>query len=73
MKVYGPNGFFREFKGNVNDPRMEVLCNYEIDKNNSLTGNLELRIMNHSGKAITVEVNDNTYTGNIQIKQSASA
>src|SRR6185503_14926654 len=29
--VYGPNGFLREFKGNSNDPTIELVCEYESD------------------------------------------
>src|SRR6185437_2062575 len=29
LRVYGPNGFFREFKGNAGDPDISVLCEYE--------------------------------------------
>lgn len=29
VRVYGPNGFFREFRGQRSDPAMQVLCTYE--------------------------------------------
>ena len=28
LRVYGPNGYFREFKGNADDPELDITCNY---------------------------------------------
>jgi phospholipase C len=48
LRVYGPNGFFREFSGDANDPLVQVTCEYQRNRlsKNSLTGNIELRIVN---------------------------
>src|SRR5690606_35507411 len=44
LRVHGPNGFYREFKGFANDPALRVSCVYEKDKRNNLTGNVVLTI-----------------------------
>jgi phospholipase C len=67
--VYGPNGFFREFKGDNNDPGLEVTCAYQLSEKNSLTGNIELKIVNgDKNNSHTIEIHDNAYkTGNKNI------
>lgn len=32
LRVNGPNGFFREFKGNANDPAVEIVFEYSCKK-----------------------------------------
>ena len=63
LRVYGPNGFYRAFKGTSNDPMIDVQCVYEKAKLNSkrLTGNLILTITNNDIKALSVELADNSY------------
>ena len=48
LRVYGPNGFFREFKGGITDPLLEVSCEYESrpGTKNILTGNIRLVLRN---------------------------
>ena len=62
--VYGPNGFFREFKGDMNDPALDITCEYErskLDKKN-LTGNIQLKIVNAGdSRTCIVEIKDNAY------------
>lgn len=64
LRVYGPNGFFREFTGTENDPRLDVRCGYQRQpaQPNALTGNLELRLTNADpNQPYTVELTDNAY------------
>jgi phospholipase C len=63
--VYGPNGFFREFKGNSNDPATELACEYESDlKRSDLpTGSLLLLVSNKTNLSQTIEITDNAYGG----------
>lgn len=69
VRVYGPNGFFREFLGNANDPRVEIYCQYQVDKNKKPTGNIELAIKNLDPKAKhTIEIKHNAYNGLSQSK-----
>lgn len=71
LKLYGPNGFYREFKGDANDPMIEVVFEYERNKiyKKALTGNLRLSIHSHANTAHTVIFNDNAYktAGNKQL------
>jgi len=62
LKVYGPNGFFREFIGNANDPLAVVLCTYHRDPQKGISGNIELHLSNQdSHSRYTAEITDNAY------------
>ncbi|GAB3258586.1 phospholipase C, phosphocholine-specific [Larkinella harenae] len=64
FRVNGPNGFFREFIGNANDPQVTVQCEYQrkTPQSNVLTGAVELKFSNlDAAKPITVEITDNAY------------
>lgn len=78
LRVYGPNGFFREYAGNAADPQLEITCQYQrsiID--NKLTGNIELKLHNLSRSAHpTIEIVDNAYKTNhhtILVKAGATS
>lgn len=60
LRVYGPNGFFREFTGNANDPDLKLTCTYEWKKK-KLTGNLLLTLTNAQNKELTVTITDHSY------------
>ncbi|MEP6595023.1 MAG: phospholipase C, phosphocholine-specific [Ginsengibacter sp.] len=66
FRVYGPNGFFREFRGDSNDPNIDISCTYHLNNQNTLTGDVELKIINRDKSNLyTVEIKDNAYkTGN---------
>jgi phospholipase C len=70
LRLYGPNGFFREFKGMKNDPCLQVKCGYQWSHQfkNKLTGNIALYFTNQSGHEHTVKITDNAY-GNELIKR----
>jgi phospholipase C len=63
LQVHGPNGFFREFKGNSNEPRVVVSCSYAhaAGKPQQLTGQLLLKLANKGKEPLTVEITDNAY------------
>ncbi|MCX2481114.1 phospholipase C, phosphocholine-specific [Pedobacter sp. MC2016-15] len=63
LRVYGPNGFYREFTGDKNDPAVQVSVVYQQEQGNKggLTGNLELKINNTASEAQTVEITDHSY------------
>jgi phospholipase C len=68
LRVNGPNGFFREFMGNDDNPPVTIHCDYEKNKLNTakLTGNIVLTIINNDSKAHNFVVNDNSYkTGSV--------
>lgn len=62
LKVYGPNGFYREFKGSKENPDIKVTCRYEsINKGGQLTGNFKLNIHNLSKDPAQILITDNAY------------
>ncbi|UKJ07325.1 phosphocholine-specific phospholipase C [Solitalea lacus] len=64
LRVYGPNGFFREFKGNSSDPEIEIIADYNPNRFNTkkLTGNIDLKISNLDNKRkYKVFIIDNAY------------
>ncbi len=64
LQVNGPNGFFREFRGDENDPPIDIQFEYEYKKRDAkkLTGNIELKIVSgDSNHSYTIEIKDNAY------------
>jgi len=61
LRVYGPNGFFREFKGDGSHPRIEAACEYSLKATTQYGVNIILE--NFSGQAHPVEIIDNAYYG----------
>jgi phospholipase C len=65
FRLYGPNGFYREF---VTDPKAdvpEIVFAYEKERNNGrLTGNVVLRINNSTSRPVTILVTDHAYKVN---------
>jgi len=66
LRVYGPNGFFREFKGNAADPAVEITAEYQrsLTDSKKLTGNIELNLLNLGKAQHIVEVIDHGYKTN---------
>ena len=54
LRVCGPNGFLREFAGDAGDPPVEIECQY-------VRGDVELRIANRGGRALTMDMRDHGY------------
>lgn len=63
LRVYGPNGFYREYMGDHQDPDLEISCDYEQNNRypSKLTGNLEIRFHNRTGKNQLVKITDRAY------------
>ncbi|MEO8109353.1 MAG: phospholipase C, phosphocholine-specific [Ginsengibacter sp.] len=64
LRVYGPNGFLREFAGNTKDPQILVECDYQRGRltKNKLTGNVELKIINlNKSQPYNVKIEDHAY------------
>ncbi len=77
LKVYGPNGFFREFCGSKDDPEINISLDYEHKKDHKekLSGNIIFTISNsNKSKAYTLLLADATYKKNIRkvVVESAS-
>jgi phospholipase C len=66
LRVYGPNGFFREFTGNVQDPSLDISCEYQRNtrNNDQFTGNIILKIQNLSTLPYPVEIIERSYKKN---------
>ena len=70
LRVYGPNGFFREFISNENDPAVDVLVQY--DRNDKQpTGKIVVQVTNKEKKSQVAVVTDNAY--NTGVKQETIA
>ncbi|OCX51946.1 phospholipase C, phosphocholine-specific [Mucilaginibacter sp. PPCGB 2223] len=63
LRVYGPNGFYREFKGDAVEPAVAVRCDYQRNRLNKkvFTGNIELSVDNLSNRAQTIKITDHAY------------
>ena len=72
LRVYGPNGFFREFAGDSQDSDVIVTSSYAKDKAGKLTGDLQFTVNNNGGKAAKISVVDNVY-GEKPLKLKAEA
>lgn len=61
LRVYGPNGFFREFKGR--EQALTITSTYKRNRLNGkiLTGDLQVQISSKADVALTVEINDLSY------------
>jgi phospholipase C len=64
FSLYGPNGFFRELKGNAEDPLLNISVEYSRDKkdNRKFAGNIEIVAEGiNLSKSYSVEITDNDY------------
>ncbi|HZZ74285.1 MAG TPA: phospholipase domain-containing protein, partial [Puia sp.] len=69
LRVYGPNGFFREYKGSAQDPSIEITCHYEVSEKDQmkLTGNVNLEMHNSGTEKLTILISDKSYkTGSVK-------
>lgn len=72
LRVYGPNGFFREFAGNSKDPELMIECEYQRSRlsKNKLTGNIELKITNSDKNHVySIEITDHGYNNKPVLKK----
>jgi phospholipase C len=63
LRVYGPNGFFREFRGAATDPLLKASCEYEQvpGTEKRFSGNVSLVIRNMDDRDYALEITDNAY------------
>lgn len=72
LRVYGPNGFFREFSGDKSDPQVEILAENNIKKSQvDSIGNLVIKLRNTSGKSQVVVI-ENKYAKTIRTIEMSS-
>ncbi|MEO8823825.1 MAG: phospholipase C, phosphocholine-specific [Ginsengibacter sp.] len=75
LRIYGPNGFFREFMGNNNDPSIQINCGYQVSRISKKlpTGNIELKITNlDPSTPVDVKITDNAYKSKTIFKKIKS-
>jgi phospholipase C len=71
LRAYGPNGFYREFRGGLNDPPLVETCALEMTAGKR-TGNLVLTFSNRGNSGpLTVEIIDHAYGAPRQSKAVA--
>ncbi|MGC4035207.1 MAG: phospholipase C, phosphocholine-specific [Chitinophagaceae bacterium] len=70
LRLYGPNGFYRQFRGSNNDPALTITCEYEMDSSNQSTGNI-IVVINAVGSSKThsIEIKDNAYRNKTVTRQ----
>ena len=63
LRLYGPNGFYREFAGSEADPLLETDCRYDTEtRNKKPTGNIIVTLTNADpSKSLHIEIKDNAY------------
>jgi len=60
--AYGPNGFYREFKGTITDPRVDILCDPLISDAGQIRAQVAIAISNRGKfEKYTVHIADETY------------
>ncbi|MEP6751066.1 MAG: alkaline phosphatase family protein, partial [Bacteroidota bacterium] len=75
LSLYGPNGFFRELKGNAEDPSLHISIEYSRDKRDAakLTGNIDVMIESTGDEdRYTVEITDNAYKNGVHTMKPAA-
>lgn len=65
LSVYGPNGFYRKFQGNDNDPGMQFFLRQNKNA-------IELKCINMSAENYLITIKDNAYKANTIFKQMAA-
>ena len=71
--VYGPNGFFREFRGNKANTQVETACIYgQTPGTKKLSGNIELHLKNLSSNSRVFLITDNAYKAKAITKNIAA-
>lgn len=71
IEIYGPNGFYRAFAGNAQDPSLDITCEYHRSRllKKTLTGNIQLNVKNLDKKQkTTITITDNAYSGGARTK-----
>jgi phospholipase C len=64
LRVYGPNGFFREFIGDKHDPKVTILFDYSRSApgGRELTSGVEITATNQDPRqAFKIDIRDNAY------------
>jgi phospholipase C len=68
LRVYAPNGFYREFTGGANNPLVKIVCHYQQNGKSASTGNVIATITNTDTQSHTITLTDNSYKNARQTK-----
>jgi len=60
LRVYGPNGFYREFAGSKQGPGLTVTCEVMM-KGKKATGELRVNVNNNGKQRLKLSLSDDTY------------
>ncbi|MFI5188196.1 MAG: phosphocholine-specific phospholipase C, partial [Chitinophagales bacterium] len=72
LRVYGPNGFFREFTGNENEAAIDVMMQYD-QNDKQPTGKIIVQITNRDKSPQLVSVTGNAYNTGVKQQESVGA
>jgi phospholipase C len=61
LRAYGPNGFFREFKGSADNPKLLATVTYEKAGTARLSGNAVISLKNKGSQVQSILVLDRSY------------
>ncbi|HKG05798.1 MAG TPA: phospholipase C, phosphocholine-specific [Pedobacter sp.] len=63
LKIYSVNGFYRQYKGNANDPEINISLIYQQEKDTGKpSGNVSIRIKRKApGKVVKLQITDQAY------------
>jgi phospholipase C len=61
LQALGPNGFLREFKGNGQDPKLDISCEYQLSNKMKGLGNVLLKVKNLGQKNQKISLVDHVY------------
>lgn len=72
LAVYGPNGFFRQFKGDAKDPSIAIRCRFDPakDAGNAKSAGVSITLIFSvvAGQQFTVEISDLGYQHNNMVQ-----
>ncbi|PWJ59051.1 phospholipase C [Dyadobacter jejuensis] len=62
LSVYGPNGFYREFRGSGASEPISISCIYQKDNKGKASGNVVVQLKpSRTSKPIKLQITDNAY------------
>lgn len=74
LHVHGPNGFYREFSGDANDPGLTVSTRIERKSlTKGATGNLEVLLTNNTSQEASIKLADLSYKTDLSVTKTIPA
>jgi phospholipase C len=74
LRVYGPNGFYRELKGDEGDPSVDIRLDYQktTGVKYALTGNGIVQLANTGNRPCFIDITDHAYGAHYQARSLAA-